>query len=263
MNPKITFLGTAGDATTMSRMLSSAGIIIEDQGTQVHIDPGPNSLMMTYKKGINIRNTNVLLISRNSILHGGDINAMIEGMSIGGIDRKGVLLCPNCVVSGSEDITPLLSKKQKNYLERVITLHIGDKVGIANMTIKPMKTSFPDDESLGYTITTPKYTVGYTGDTNYSKEIAEQYKGCDILIINLNITGKSEKDIEKTINFINIVKPKLSVITHFSARMVKDDILTIVRKIHKETGIQAVAAKSNFSINPLSYAAKVRQRSLV
>ena len=44
---KITFLGTGGDNYIISKCIRNAsGIVIEYNDLQLHIDPGPNSLLM-------------------------------------------------------------------------------------------------------------------------------------------------------------------------------------------------------------------------
>jgi ribonuclease BN (tRNA processing enzyme) len=263
MGAKLIFLGTAGDSTTMGKqILASGGILLQDNETQIHIDPGPGSLVKAKEYGANIRNNDIILVSKNSTLHGGDLNAVIDAMTLGGMDRKGVLLCCHSVVSESETFTPLISKTQKNNVERVIALRIGDKVGIANISISPTKTSFPEEDAVGFKIIAPKYCIGYTSNTSYAKSIAEQYKGCDILVVNMNTSNNSEKDVESAISLVKDAKPRLVVLTHFSVKMLKEDVLSLVRKIHKATNVQAILAKDGLNVNVDSYAAKTRQKSL-
>jgi ribonuclease BN (tRNA processing enzyme) len=263
MGTKITFLGTAGDTSSMGKqILHSGGIVIEDETLQMHIDPGPGALVRLKQHNINIRNTDILLVSKSDILHAGDINAVSEGMTIGGFDRKGVLLCCHSLVGESETETPLLAKQVRDHLERIIALRIGDKVGLGNMNVFPTKTTSTDEKCIGFKIVAPRYCLGYTGVTGYTKEIAGQYKGCDILIHNIAFTGDEQKDIDAANQLVSEAKPRVVILTGFSSKMVRTGPLNIVREVHRETGVQAIAAKEGLTINPLSYASKVRQKSL-
>ena len=261
MGAKIIFLGTAGDISTMGKQtLASGGIVLMDEDVQIHINPGPGTLVRAKQYGVNVRNTDIVLASKLDILHSGDINALIEGMTVGGMDHKGVLLCPHGLLSESE--CSLLGSTQKGYLERVIALRVGDKVGIATTNIFPTKTHAAEEKSLGYIIVTPRYCIGYVGATEYSAEVAKQYKGCDILIVPLYVSGNTEEDIERCISLLQGAKPRAAILTGFGIKMVQQDVLSSVRKVHRQTEVQTIAAKDGLTVNPLSYAAKTRQKSL-
>jgi hypothetical protein len=242
------------------QVLASGGFVLSDEDMQVHVDPGPGALVRAKQYGVNVRNTDMLLVSRLDVLHAGDLNAVIEGMTVGGMDHKGVLLCPHGLVSESE--SSLLGNTQKGYLERVIALRVGDKVGISTTNIFPAKTHDPEETHLGYIIVTPRYCIGYVAATEYSATIVKQYKGCDILIVNVHALGSAEEDIERCVSLIQGAKPRAAILTGFGIKMVQHDILSSVRKIHRETEVQTIAAKDGLTVNPLSYAAKTRQKSL-
>ncbi|MFW5747027.1 MAG: MBL fold metallo-hydrolase [Nanoarchaeota archaeon] len=265
MDATITFLGTAGDSTVMGKQLAASGGIVLTDGTfQIHLNPGPGSLVQAKRHGINVRNTDVLLASENLPLQTGDLNASVEAMTLGGLDRKGVLLAPPGVVEGSERYTPTLSIQQAEHLERVIKLRIGDKVGIGDITIHPTQTSLEEDLAIGYILRTPHYCVGYCGRTRYSKKIAGQFSHCDIVILHFTFDDHStlEQDSESCINLLKDAQPRLAIMTGFGVKALREDVLSIIRSMHKETGIQCMSAKDGLSVNPASYAKKVRQKSL-
>ena len=70
---------------------------------------------------------------------------------------------------------------------------------------------------------TSEFTLGYTSDTKYSPEILDLYKETDIMILNVKNPGKTKDDYnmctDDAIKFINEVKPKLAIITHFGIKM--------------------------------------------
>jgi hypothetical protein len=108
----------------------------------------------------------------------------------------------------------------------------------------------------------------YTGDTGYSKEIVEQYKKADIIILNLVYPANSKEKDSNNLNFedaqniIQKTKPRLVVITHFGKKMLDSDPLDEARELQRATGVQVLAATEGMSINPESYSAGSKQRTL-
>ena len=61
---------------------------------------------------------------------------------------------------------------------------------------------------------------------------------------------------------IKAVRPQLVILTGFGIKMMQSDPLYEAREIQKSTGVQIIAAKDGMSINPISFAATVRQKNL-
>jgi len=128
------------------------------------------------------------------------------------------------------------------------------------------KTRHFDSEGIGFILETPKYSIGYTSDTEYTQEIAEQYKNCGLLILNCKYPGDEAKpghlcsvDAAK---FLNTAQPKLGVITHFGIKMIEADPIYEAREIQKQAGVEVVAAKDGLMINPNSFSTRMKQVKL-
>ena len=90
---KIIFLGTGGDKSVIGRQIrASGGIIIQNNNLQFHLDPGPGALVKAKEFGINPRATTALLVSHNHLGHCNDVNAVIDAMTLSGLDKRGVLI---------------------------------------------------------------------------------------------------------------------------------------------------------------------------
>ena len=114
----IAFLGTGGDNYVVGRQIrSSGGIILQVNENQFHLDPGPSSLLMARETGINLRANTALFVSHNHLNHCNDINAVIDAMTYGGFDKKGVLIANSTVINGSQDYASFLQDYYKNCLE--------------------------------------------------------------------------------------------------------------------------------------------------
>jgi len=90
--------------------------------------------------------------------------------------------------------------------------------------------------------------------------------GADILILNVpdprGVERKSHFNSESAEQLIKRVKPQLAIITGFGIKMLQAEPMYEARQIQKESGIQVIAAKDGMTINPISFSATVRQKSL-
>ena len=264
----IIFLGTAGDSFVVGRQLrNSGGIVLNVGENQFHIDPGPGSLQFARQCGVNIRANTAVFVSHAHLIHSNDLNAVIDTMTYRGFDKKGVVVANKTVVNGSDDYQQRLFDFYKGCLERFIVLEEGQRVGINEIEVQALKCRHSDPHTIGFKFFTPKFTLAYLADTTYSLDLVEQYKGSNIMILNVTNPKKSDSNdhlnCEDAAKIIKEVKPRLAIITHFGIKMLEADPMYTVREIQKETGVQTIAAKDGMIINPLSYAIDKGQRTLV
>lgn len=264
---KIIFLGTAGDSSVTARQLrASGGIILQTGEMQLHLDPGPGALVRAKEFGVNPRTTTAILVSHNHLNHANDLNAVIDAMTLGGFDKKGVLIANPLVVNGNEKYTPALSTFHRSCLERIIVLRPEQKAAIEDIEIHAVAAVHSEPETIGFKIVLPRFSIGYTSDTAFTKEIANTFEQSDILILNVTFPGDTKTDDhlnrEGVIKILEKVKPKLAIITHFGFDMLKADTLLEARHIQLATGIQTVAAHDGLSISPAAYAAQSAQARL-
>ncbi len=263
----IIFLGTGGDSYVVGRQIrASGGIILQVGDDQYHIDPGPGALVMAKEAGINLRANTALFVTHNHLNHANDINAVIDAMTYGGFDKKGVLVANNTVINGSPNHQPFLQKHFRDCLERFIVLEEGGKVGVNDVEVQAIRAKHSEPGAIGFKFITPEYTLTYTGDTVYSVETISEYENSNVLILNAPCLKKDESRDnlckEDVINIINKVNPKLAIITHFGINFLKADPLYEVRDIQKETNCQVIAAKDGMVVNPVSYDVQQGQKTL-
>jgi ribonuclease BN (tRNA processing enzyme) len=267
MQDRITFLGTAGDEFVVGKQLrASGGIIIQLEGYQFHLDPGPGSLVQAKKCNINIRENTAVLVSHAHINHCNDINAILATMSHNKLDVKGVLIANDTLINGSEKIKPYITDFHKNCVERIIVPKSGQKIGIEDIEIDVLTAKHSDPCAIGFKFVTPKAIIVYSSDTTYTPELIEEYKDADILI--LNVVSPFEKKIDynlnsdDAVNIIKRVKPRLAIITHFGKDMIESNPIYQAREMSKAAEISIIAAEDGMSIDPSNYASKVRQKRL-
>ncbi len=255
MSSKIIFLGTAGNDAVGSQLRASGGIIIQVDNQQIHIDPGPGTLIRALQTKVNLKENTILLVSHNHLSHCNDMNLVIQKMTNYGNDSKGTLVTAKSVM----DYTI------KNTLKNVITLEPEKTFETDNIIIRALKANH-SAECIGFKIFTPKFVVVYSADTSYSSDLIEEYKGADILILNVLAPGKSKiknnLNADDAVKIINKVAPKLTIITHFGKEMINKDPLYEAREIQKATNHQIIAATDGMEIEPISYSANSNQKIL-
>ncbi len=267
MENSVLFLGTGGDSLVVGKQIrASGGIVLELEGNQFVLDPGPGCLVRARQADVSIRDTIAVLVSHSHTIHANDVNAVIEAMSVSGLDRIGVVVCNNRVANGDDKEAAVLKKRSWDFVEKVIILEPGAKIGINNINIYTTKTKHFDSDAMGFIFETPKYRIGYVGDTEYSDEIADQFAKCGMLILNVkypsDLKGPGHLNVTDAVKFINRAKPKLAVITHFGVKMLEADPMYQAREIQRQSNTEVIAAKDGLLINPVSFSSRMRQSTL-
>ncbi len=267
MGDSIVFLGTGGDAIVVGKQYrASGGIIVQSDDVQFHIDPGPGALVMARMADINLRENTAVFVSHNHINHANDVNAVISAMTYNGMDKRGVLVANKVSLYGSDNDSPFVNQFYRKCVEKFMVVEPGSKLGVKNIDITCTSTHHMEKGAVGFRFIFPRFVLGYTGDTGYTKEMAEAFANTDILIICVtHAASQKEKytmNTEDAAKLIATAKPKLAVITHFGVKMLQADPLYEAREIQKKTKIQTISANDGMTINPISFSASTRQITL-
>jgi len=136
---RIKFLGTAGARFVVSRQLrKSGGIWLTINDTNLLIDPGPGSLntCLSSRPKLNPTDLDGIILTHRHIDHSNDINIMIEAMTNGGFNKKGVVFAPKDAL----DDDPVILKYVRSYVEKIEILKEKGKYKIGNISFStPVK----------------------------------------------------------------------------------------------------------------------------
>ncbi|MFH1682631.1 MAG: MBL fold metallo-hydrolase [Candidatus Woesearchaeota archaeon] len=267
MSAQIIFLGTAGGSAVTSRQLrSSGGIVLQVEDTQFHLDPGPGALNTAKEYGVNLRANTAILVSHAHLNHCNDLNAVIEAMTLSGLDKKGVLIGSKSVIKGTDNQHPFLTKYHQNLLEKTIVFEKGQKVAVELVEIHALTLEHTDLDAVGFKFFCPRFTLCYLPDTKYHKKLVEEIQGSDIMIINTTYPGNKAQnlnlDSDSVVKILEKVRPRLAIITHFGMEMLKADPIVEARDIQRKTNVQTIAAKDGMIISPEAYSARSPQHRL-
>ncbi len=279
MEAQILFLGTAGDSFVLNKQERTAGgFVIQTPQSQILVNPGPGAFVNAARTNINIANTTAIIVTDNTLLHAHDTNAIIDVLTLGCFDQKGILLAAKSALQQPEERQqreeskenkepfPLIAAKYQNAVEKTIILQENTKVACNDVQIETVKIKNKDPDAVGIKIITSSFSLGYSNKTKYLAKLKDAFQDVEILILELPLKSANPKEeglcIEEVEKLIEEVKPQLTVLTGFGLSIIKEDILEITRSINRKTNCQIIAAKDGFSFDPTSYAVQLRQKRL-
>ena len=263
INSKILFLGTGGGRhTTSTQLRQTGGIVVQIEDSLLWIDPGPGALVYGCKHKIDMQNISHIFISHEHIDHASDINVLIDSMTLGGVRKKGTIICSKTLFHSD-----VIKNYHKNCVETVKFIEDKTSYSLSDFRIDTfsLKHTIP---CYGFKLDTDYYSLGYIADTAYSNKISKDYENCNIIIANITIPNdlkaKGHINTEDLIKIISNMKhkPKLIVITHFDKTMLEADPITQTRKIQQKTGVETLAAQDGMVIDPISFGFKTNQEKI-
>ncbi len=250
---KLTFLGTGGGRFCMATQArATGGFRLEMDNTNFHIDPGPGALVRAKQYGVNVKNTDVIMLSHVHIDHSNDCNAIIDAMTEGAKGQKGMLFGSVSSIKGYDNNSPAVLKIYLKTLESVNALKPEETINVKNIKITATPTRHSDPTAVGFRFEGSK-TISYTSDTEYFPELKKYHKDADILIINTlrpdNDSWPLHMNTDNAIKLIKETNPKLCVLQHFGMKILEAGPEKQARKAGKETGVKVIAAEDGMKID--------------
>jgi phosphoribosyl 1,2-cyclic phosphodiesterase len=247
----IKFLGTAGARIVVARQVrASGGIWLSLQGTNLLIDPGPGSLVrcLAARPKLDPTTLDGIVLSHKHLDHAADINVMMEAISLGGHQKKGIVLAPRDAFSGSD---PIIYKYVRPYVSKLEILKEKGKYKIGHIRITAPVKHIHGVETYGLTFTAGGQVISYITDTRYFPALTKKYRG-DILIISVlrvepcNLDHLCLADVKK---IIRAARPKTAILTHFGVAMIKAKPWQIAAELSAELKSQVIAASDGLFYN--------------
>jgi phosphoribosyl 1,2-cyclic phosphodiesterase len=248
---KLKFLGTAGARFVVTRQLrKSGGLWLTLDDTNVLIDPGPGSLIrcLSSKPKLNPLDLDGIILTHRHIDHSNDINIMIEAMTNGGFNKKGVVFTP----SDALEDDPVILKYIREHVEKIEILKEKNSYTIGNISFSTLVKHVHSVETYGLNIYGKNCSISLVTDTKYFKGL-ESYYNEDILILNIVLIEEKEKimhlSLEEAEKIISTNKPRVCVLTHFGMNMIRAKPWEIADRLSKKLGIKVIAASDGMELD--------------
>lgn len=246
----IKFLGTAGARFVMIRQLrSSAGIWLNYKSTNVIIDPGPGSLVRCHssRPKLDPNTLDAILLTHKHLDHSGDVNVMIEAMTNGGFQKKGILFLPSDAIGNTGVVFSYAAK----FVEKIVFLGKGN-FSVGDIHFKIVTQNVHSVETYGVKFTIDKNVISLVSDTKYFKELIECYKDSDILILNVVFDAKKEEydhlSLEEALPLIKKIKASKTIITHFGIPMLKKRPHLLEKQMEEDLKMDIKCAYDGFTL---------------
>ncbi len=252
---KIKFLGTAGGRfAVINQFRKSGGIWFTLDNTNILVDPGPGCLVncLSSRPKLNPKKLDVIILTHSHIDHSNDINIMIEAMTNGGFDKKGLVFIPKEALK----VDNVIKKHFRNHVNEIKFLEENVEHKIGNVDFLTPKKNIHGVESYGIKFFSKNLTISMTSDTKFYDEIVEYYDG-DILILNVVLLNSVDKiahlSIEDAEHIIKKLKPKVTFLTHFGMKVIKSKPWEIAETMSKKLGCKIIAARDGMNIDLSEY----------
>lgn len=247
MTVRLFFIGTGGGRfATIYQTRNTGGFLIED-GQRIHVDPGPGALTNLSRSGTDPALTDSIMISHCHPDHYSDAAVLVEGMTMGGIKRRGSLMGSRSVLEGINGLGPAVSTYHQSMVEDVRILEAGGEYEAAGMKVSATPTQHTDPSGVGMIFHTSEGDVSYVGDTHLREDVVKAHEGTRVLL--LSVTRPSNARVqchlctEDAVRFVSEVSPDIAILTHMGVRMVQCGPDREASKIAEATGVRTVAAR--------------------
>jgi ribonuclease BN (tRNA processing enzyme) len=231
---KIKFLGTGGGRfCTIKQIRKTGGFFLDLDNIKVYVDPGPGALVNSLSQGIELSSLDMIFVSHAHTDHCNDLNAIIEAMTDGCTKKRGILMASNSVINGcigedeggmKVDVEKQLTSYHKNFLEQLINCSEEKEFVFKDLHFYFINLKHNDPCTSGFVLEKEGLKLGYVADTAFFEELFEEYKGCQILIINLlrprNKPWKGHMTTEGAKKMIEHLRPRVAILQHFGLAII-------------------------------------------
>ena len=255
---RIIFLGSGGARIVVAKQVrASGGIFFCLDGTKFLVDPGPGALvrMTASRHDLDPSTLDGILLSHRHLDHAGDVNNMVEAMTMGGTQRRGVLFAPADALEGDD---PVVLHYLRAFLREIVTLKQAGEYRLGTVRFSCPVRHRHRGEVYGFKFEVPGLSVSYIADTAYFPDLADCYRA-DVVILNVVRLEQSELDhlhVPEAIELVKAMKPTLAVISHFGMTMIRARPWVVAEKMSQETGCKVIAASDGRLLDLAEYRRK-------
>lgn len=228
---------------------ASGGIWLCLRGTELLIDPGPGALVRATSSRHRLDPTRLagIFLSHRHLDHAGDVNNMIEAMTMGGTQSRGTLFAPRDALEGDD---PVVLRYLRSYLAAVVILHEGGRFHIGAVEFECPVRHQHSGEVYGARFCVPGLKLSYIADTRFFPGLADAYRA-DVVIFNVVRYRQSDLDhlhVPEVEELVRAMRPQLSILTHFGMTMLRARPWIVAAEMSERTGCKVVAASDGMML---------------
>ena len=251
---RLHMLGTGGGRFTMiTQLRRTAGIRVVHGGTDVHIDPGPGALVYSTWARLSPQRLDGVVVTHCHPDHYTDGEVLVEAMTHGTQDKRGVLAASRSVLHGGDDHDASVSRYHQDLVKEIYQLGDDTSFRVDDLLFSSAEARHSDPDTFGLKVDVPEIgSIGYTSDTAPFEGLGDAYRGCRLLILCvLRPRGKPLRYhlcTDDALKLLQEVRPGLAVLTHFGMSMLNAGPEEEASYLEAETGVPTVPAKDGMTI---------------
>jgi phosphoribosyl 1,2-cyclic phosphodiesterase len=232
----------------------TAGLRLVNGDTHVHIDPGPGALVFSNWARLSPQRLTGLVVTHCHPDHYSDAEVLIEAMSRGTRDHRGVVAAPNSVLHGNQSFDPSISSYHRGLPARIETLMPGHAFSVGDLSFEAVEARHSEKEGVGLVFEAPgSGKVGYTSDTGFFVGLGEIYRDLRLLVA-CAMWPRQEHlryhlNTDEVLKLMEAAEPGCVVLTHFGMKMLNAGPDEEAEFIEQETGVPVVAARDGMKLS--------------
>jgi phosphoribosyl 1,2-cyclic phosphodiesterase len=197
---------------------------------------------------LNPRDLDGIILTHRHLDHSNDVNIVIESMTNGGFDPKGIVVAP----SDALDEDPVVLQYVRRYVDRIERLYLDEHYQIGNVSFSPAVAHQHGVETYGLNFEGEDHSISYIADTNYFPDLSRHYFG-EVLILNVVLLKESDKihhlSLADAERIIQKIRPKVAVLTHFGMTMLRAKPWELAADLSDRLDVRVVAATDGMTLD--------------
>lgn len=251
---KLHMLGTGGGRFTMiTQQRRTDGIRMVHGGTNVHLDPGPGALVYSNWARLSPQKLDALVVTHCHPDHYTNAEVLVEAMTHGTQDKRGVLAASRSVLQGGDDFDPSVSRYHQDLVKEKHVLISGKTFEVDDLRFQVTEARNSDADTVGISVGIKDIgSIGYISDTAHFNGLGKEYKECRFLII--CILRPRDKPLrhhlctDDAVRVLEKANPDYCILTHFGMNMLNVGPDVEAEYLEGMTDVPTVSARDSMLI---------------
>jgi phosphoribosyl 1,2-cyclic phosphodiesterase len=238
-------MGTAGARFMVAKQLAaSGGLFIEEGSTRLCCDPGPGAVVQYAKRKVDPARLDGILVSHRHLDHCGDVNVMIEGMTQGGFQPRGTLLCP----SDCLDDDPVVLQYVRRWPKQIVRLEPNTEYSVGSITFSTTRAHPHGVQTYGFRF---GERLGWLTDSDVYDGIVEDHRAEVMILHTVLLDPRPDLphlSVAEAETIIAEARPRLAILTHFGMNVWRAHPWELAAAMTQRTGVEVKAARDGMTI---------------